>query len=291
MAEWQIVSRGGREHTGRRDQLGEGACWSARDGAFYWVDILAPALNRLTLADGAVTRWAMSEPLGWVVRRRDGGLIGGFQSGVAEIGIDPVSIVPIVDPEPDLPGNRMNDGKADAQGRIWFGTMDMAEQADTGALYRLDPDRSWHRMDEGYRVPNGPAFSIDGRFLYHSDTARRTIYRFALHDDGSIADRQPFIRFAEEDGHPDGMTVDAAGGLWVAHWGGSRISRFAPDGLLDRAITLPARQITNMAFAGDRLDRLFVTSAATGLPESEMDGALFEVDPGTTGMPTYEFPG
>jgi sugar lactone lactonase YvrE len=233
----------------------------------------------------------MPEPIGWVVRRSGGGLIGGFQSGVAEIALDPLAIRPIVDPEPHLPGNRMNDGKADAQGRIWFGTMDMAETADSGALYRLDADRTWTRLDEGYRVPNGPAFSIDGRHLYHSDTARQTIYRFDLDEDGSVANRQPFIRFTEQDGYPDGMTVDAAGGLWVAHWGGSRISRFAPDGTLDRAIPLPARQITNVAFAGDRLDRLFVTSAATGLAESEFDGALFEVETGAIGLPTHEFAG
>ena len=99
----------------------------------------------------------------------------------------------------------------------------------------------------------------------------------------------PFLQFAEEDGYPDGMTVDATGGLWVAHWGGSRIGRFAPDGTLDRAIAVPAPQITNMAFAGDGLDRLFVTSAATGLPESDYDGALFEVDAGATGLATNGF--
>lgn len=285
MADWQIVKRD------QRDQLGEGACWSPRDRAFYWVDILAPALNRLSLDTGEVTRWAMPEPLGWVVRCRTGGLIGGFQSGVAEIHFDPLTIRPVVDPEPHWPGNRMNDGKADAQGRIWFGTMDMQEQADTGSLYRLDPNRQCTRMDEGYRVPNGPAFSRDGQWLYHSDTARRTIYRFALNEDGSIANRQPFIQFSETDGYPDGMTVDAEGGLWVAHWGGSRISRFETDGTLDHAITLPARQITNMAFAGEGLDRLFVTSAATGLPDSEYDGALFEVDAHAVGLPTHEFSG
>lgn len=285
MAQWQLVKRD------VRDQLGEGACWSPRDGAFYWVDILAPALNRLTLDDGRITRWPMPEPLGWVVRRSAGGLIGGFQSGVAEIRLDPLGITPIVDPEPHLPGNRMNDGKADAQGRIWFGTMDMAEVADTGALYRLDTDRRWTLLDDGYRVTNGPAFSRDGQWLYHSDTARRTIYRFALGQDGSVADRHPFIRFADADGYPDGMTVDAADGLWVAHWGGGRISRFAPDGTLDRSIALPAQQITNMAFAGEDLDRLFVTSAAKGLPDSEYDGGMFEVETGAIGLPTYEYAG
>jgi len=217
MAQWRMIARDGA------DMLGEGTIWSARDDAVYWVDILAPALNRLSLKDGAVERWAVPEPLGWVAERAGGGFIGGFKSGFAEISLDPLTITPIGDPEPDLPGNRMNDGKADAQGQIWCGTMDMAEESDSGSLYRLTPDLVWQQMDAGYRVPNGPAFSPCGKWLYHSDTARRIMYRFARTAEG-IADRQPFISFTDADGYPDGMTVDADGHIWVAHWGGGRIS-------------------------------------------------------------------
>ncbi|SNS11969.1 Sugar lactone lactonase YvrE [Sphingomonas laterariae] len=285
MAEWTIIKRD------VRDQLGEGTLWSAQDDAVYWVDILAPALNRLDLASGAVTRWPMPEPLGWVVERTRGGFIGGFRSGFAEIDLDPLAIRPLHDPEPHLPGNRMNDGKADAFGHIWCGTMDMAEEQDSGALYRYSPDGQCTRMDEGYRVPNGPAFSACGHWLYHADTGRRMIYRFRRGDDGTISDRETHIRFAEADGYPDGMTVDAEGFLWVAHWGGGRISRFAPDGSLDRAMSLPARQVTNITFAGADLDRMFVTSAATGLAATDYDGALYEVTPGVRGLPSHRFPG
>ncbi|SFR82366.1 SMP-30/gluconolactonase/LRE family protein [Sphingomonas jatrophae] len=286
MTGWRIVPRGGQ-----RDTLGEGTVWSAREGALYWVDILAPALNRLVLATGNVTRWPMPEPLGWVVERTGGGFIAGLQSGFAELDLDPVRIRPIADPEPHLPGNRMNDGKADAHGAIWCGTMDMAEAADTGALYRFGPDRQIGRADSGYGVPNGPAFSTDGRWLYHSDTARRTVFRFPRLDAARLGARETFITFAEEDGHPDGMTVDAQDHLWIAHWGGSRVSRFRPDGTLDRAIALPARQITNLAFCGDALDRLIVSSAAIGLPDSDVDGALFEVDAGVRGCAPGLFAG
>ena len=279
MSEWRIVPRD------TRDQLGEGTLWSARDNALYWVDILGPALNRLSLADGQITRWAMPEPLGWVVERSAGGFIAGFQSGFAELSLDPLVISPIADPEPDLPGNRMNDGKADATGAIWCGTMDMAEEQDTGALYRFGPDRRIERMDSGYRVPNGPAYSPDGRWLYHTDSARRTVYRFARPEPGCITDRQSFITFTDEDGYPDGMTVDAEGHLWIAHWSGGRVSRFAPDGTRVRSIALPARQITNVAFGGAGLNRLFVSSAAIGLPASDVDGALFEVEAGVCGLP------
>ena len=284
MAQWRMIARDGA------DMLGEGTIWSARDDAVYWVDILAPALNRLSLKDGAVERWAMPEPLGWVAERAGGGFIGGFKSGFAEISLDPLTITPIGDPEPDLPGNRMNDGKADAQGQIWCGTMDMAEESDSGSLYRLTPDLVWQQMDTGYRVPNGPAFSPCGQWLYHSDTARRVMYRFARTAEG-IADRQPFISFTDADGYPDGMTVDADGHIWVAHWGGGRISRFTPDGRLDRAIALPARQVTNICFAGPDLDRMFVSSAAIGLDATPYDGGLFEVDCGGRGLPTHLFAG
>lgn len=285
MPEWRLIDRD------VRDTLGEGTLWSARENAVYWTDIMGQALNRLSLDDGAIRRWAVPEPLGWIVERVKGGFIAGFQSGFAELTLDPLTITPFSDPEPHLPGSRMNDGKADAGGAIWCGTMDMAEEQDVGALYRLDPDGSWKVMDRDYGVPNGPAFSPCGRWLYHSDTAKRVMYRFARTEEGGLADRQPFIRFSEEDGYPDGMTVDAEGHIWVAHWGGGRVSRFTPEGRLDRAIALPARQVTNICFAGPELDRMFVTSAAINLPESRYDGGFYELFPGVRGLPTHQFAG
>ena len=285
MAQWEVIKRD------VRDALGEGTLWSARENAVYWTDIIAPAVNRLSLADGSIKRWVMPEPTGWIVERQGGGFVAGLQSGFASITLDPLTIEPFGSPEPHLPGNRMNDGKADADGRIWCGTMDMAEQTDSGAFYRLDPDGGWLQMDKGYRVPNGPAFSPCGDWLYHTDSARRTVYRFARSDGGGLDSREIFIQFSEEDGYPDGMTIDADGHLWIAHWEGARISRFTPAGQLDRSIALPARQITNICFAGSGLDRMFVTSAAVGLPESEYDGALFEVDAGVKGLPTHLYAG
>ena len=276
MALWRKIERD------VRDTLGEGALWCPRDGAFYWVDILAPTLNRLKLDTGEITRWDMPAPLGWVATRASGGLIGGFRDGVAPISLAPFHVAERSDPEPHLPGNRMNDGKADRHGAIWCGTMDMAEEQDIGTLYRLSPQGDWQVIDTGYAVPNGPAFSPCGRWLYHADTGRRVIFRFTVDSQGA-SDREEFIRFAEPDGYPDGMTTDAEGFLWVAHWDGGRISRFTPDGHLDRSIALPARRITNIAFAGEDLDRMFVTSAAIGLPASEFDGALFEVESGVRG--------
>ncbi len=274
-----------------RDRLGEGLFWSAREGALYWTDILAPALNRLSLGDGAVTRWPMPDMIGWVIERAHApGFVAGFRSGFAELTLDPVRVTPIADPEPDLPGNRLNDAKADRHGHVWAGTMPVGADRPSGSLYRLHADRTVGRVDTGYTVANGPAISPDGRWLYHTDTVPGVVYRFALDADG-VRDREPFLRFEPGWGRPDGMTVDADGGLWVAHWGGSRVSRFTPDGALDRSIPLPASQITNVCFAGEGLDRMFVTSAADGAEAEPHAGALFELDPGVHGLPPHLFAG
>jgi xylono-1,5-lactonase len=275
-----------------RCRLGEGPLWSQRDNAVYWVDILAPALHRLSLADGDVRSWAMPEKIGWVVERRDRqGFIAGFQSGFAELTLDPFECRAIADPEPQYPENRMNDAKADHLGRIWAGTMDSDARKPTGSLYCLDRDFRITRQDSGYMVTNGPAFSPDCDFLYHSDTERGIVYRFDLTPAGEIRNRRTFIDFPTEWGHPDGMTVDAEGGLWIAHWGGGRVSRFSPEGTLDRDVRLPASQITSCTFAGENLDRMFVTSAAAERDHESSAGCLFEVDPAIRGLPPNLFAG
>ena len=281
---WRPIARN------RCDQLGEGPLWSDRDNALYWVDILGQRVNRLDLSDQHVTGWSMPEPIGWIIEReRSAGFIAGFASGFAELELDPLVIKPIADPQPSHPANRMNDAKADGTGRIFAGTKAEDGQA-SGALFRLDCDKSITEVDNGYHIANGPAISADGRFLFHTDSALNQIFRLEILADGTLGSRRLFIEFPPEWGSPDGMTMDVDGYLWVAHWGGSRISRFRPDATLDRAIALPASQFTSCTFAGPNLDRMFVTSAADGVDEP-YGGHLFEVDPGVKGLPTMRFRG
>jgi xylono-1,5-lactonase len=277
--------------------LGEGPLWSARDNALYWVDIKGQLLHRFSLADESKKSWQMPERIGWVIERRDQpGFVAGFKSGFAFLTLDPVMIMPIGNPDAGHPGNRLNDAKADMQGRIWAGSMDDEEVAARGSLFRLAPDLKWQTLDTGYRIANGPAFSSDGSRMYHTDSALRRIHVFDVSAEGAISDKRLFLQFDTGHGYPDGMTVDAQDHLWVAHWGGSRVSRFRPDGSFDRAIYLPASQITSCVFAGEQLDRLFVTSAAIGLSKEQhaaepMAGSLFEVESGCTGLPARQFAG
>jgi xylono-1,5-lactonase len=275
-----------------RDILGEGPLWSPMRQTLFWVDIFAPAIRRLNLASGAVQSWEAPERIGWVVEReaRDDLLVG-LKSGFASLCLEPFGFERIGNPEPDRPNNRLNDAKVDACGRLWAGTMSDKGGEKTGTLYRLDPDLRWSRHDEGYEITNGPTFSPDGSTIYHTDTAARTVFAFDLDPAGTLSNKRVFLRFDVAWGYPDGMTTDAQGGIWIAHWGGARISRFLPDGRLDRVIPFPTSNITSMAFAGDGLDRMFVTSASLGCEGETHAGTLFEVDAGVVGLPTRRFKG
>lgn len=279
-----------------RALLGEGPLWSPRQDAVYFVDIRGSRILRHGLSDCSQAVWDLDDAACWLVESADGdGFIAGLRSrrvvrlrlrlepGQATVAEEIARI------EPDMPGNRLNDGKADRQGRLWVGSMDDAEEAPAGSFYRIDGDGSVTRVDQSYTVANGPALSPDGRTIYHTDSAARTVYAFDIGADGGLSGKRVHIRFTEADGYPDGMTCDAEGGLWIAHWDGARVSRFRPDGTLDRAIALPVSRVTSCVFAGPDLDRMFITTAAHGRDEELLAGALFECDPGVRGLPFGQF--
>jgi len=257
--------------------LGEGPLWSRRDGCVYWVDIIGRMLHSYRLDDSGQRRWSFPEPIAWVIERRQGDFICGLQSGFAALTLAPFSLRPLVNPYPQQPENRLNDAKADHRGRIWAGSMHQSASKRSGALYRLNVDFTLNELDSPYHIANGPTFSRDHSRVYHTETDSGEIFRFDLDASGEPVNKRLFVRFDGDMGKPDGMTTDCADGIWVAHWGGGRVSRFTPDARLDFSISLPASQITSLCFAGDRLDRLFVTSAADGVPGEAEAGTLFEL--------------
>ncbi|ESQ91421.1 SMP-30/gluconolactonase/LRE family protein [Asticcacaulis benevestitus] len=277
--------------------LGEGPLWSARDNTLYWVDIRGKKLNALRLADNSAQSWDMPDLIDWIVLRQSGGFLVGILRTVHALTLEPFKLTPLFEIEADKTDNRLNDAKVDAKGRLWTGTMHMPFNQKTAALYRIDADLSVHQMDAPYLCTNGPAFSRDGKRMYHNETSEGLVYVFDMAADGSLSGKRVFTKFAEDVGSPDGLTVDADDGIWVAHYNGSRISRYTTDGKLDFDIRIPAKQVTSMTFAGAGLDRLFVTTAAQ--PPVDADdpqaGTLFEVPAlllrGHRGLPTNAFAG
>jgi D-xylonolactonase len=275
--------------------LGEGPLWVARDAALYWVDIKGYRI--LKLDDSGIREWSTKVRVGSLAMRATGGFIAGTDAGFATVELDEEARFTSLDsPEGDLSQNRFNDGKVDRQGRFWAGTMDDTERASLGTLYRIDADLRWTTQDEGYAVTNGPAFNRAGDVMYHTDSGRRTVYRFSVAADGTLGERHVFAHFTGAEGYPDGMTVDAEDCLWISFWDGWAVRRFSPAGEQLDMIEVPVQRPTSVAFGGPALDRLYITSARVGLDAAALAaqpfaGGLFMCEPGVTGIAETPFAG
>ena len=280
--------------------LGEGTCWSEREQALYWVDILEHRLYRYRLSDGARDHWQFDETISAVAERANApGLAITLRRGLALFDPDTGALQRLHEPEPEREGNRFNDGKCDAQGRFWAGSMDFGCQAPTGALYRFDAEgRGTRAFDAGFAVTNGPTWSRDQRTMYFNDTVHQQIHAFDFDlATGTLSNQRPWLRFAKGDGHPDGMTTDADGRLWIAHWGAACVTCHDPESTEELLrVPLPTDHITNVAFGGPELRTLFITSARFELSETQrqaqpLAGGLFMVDTNATGRPANLFAG
>jgi sugar lactone lactonase YvrE len=284
MVEYRVIERD------RRDLLGEGPLWSARENAVYWTDIPGQRLNCYALSTGIVASWPMEGQICWAIEREAGGLVVGVEQDVLVVDSTGSVLERLIRLPNEPTTNRLNDAKADGAGRIWAGTMPIGADRPSGSLYRLDTDLSVHCVDSGYTIANGPAISADDRFMYHTDTTLRTIFRYDILESGRLGARVPFIEFEYGWGNPDGMTLDTEGGLWVACWGSGSIMRFATNGKRDEVLTLPASQLTSCTFAGADHKTMIVTSASIGNNEP-LAGCLFAIEPGYAGLPPMKFRG
>jgi sugar lactone lactonase YvrE len=290
-----------------RSVLSEGALWSPAEQALYWVDQMRPELHRFDPATGADTRFEIELPaqLGALVPRRGGGFVLAAADGLSFIDAAFAGRTPFVHPAAHHPGASFNDAKCDRQGRLWAGTTDRRETDPIGELYRIEPDGTASRIADGFIASNGPSFSPDGRTMYHTDSHAGTIWAYDIDpDSGTASNRRVFVRIPREHGAPDGSTVDAEGHLWTAHWGGGRVTRFAPDGTVSRVLEIPAKSPTSCAFGGPEMTTLYVTTASIDLgpagfrpmTEAELDaapweGGIFAVETGVRGLPEPAFRG
>ena len=272
-------------------RLGESAFWHAASGQVFWLDNLDRTLFRHDPATGTTVARPVDVPnqLGALIATTDPDhLLVSGGSGISVIDLDGRVERQLVDPESGRDEIGYNDCKMDRFGRLWIGTHHLAETEPRGVLWCLDRTGTVRLGDAGFLVSNGPAVSPDGRLLYFNDSfGRRTLVYDLAPDDPMPRNRRLFA--AHEDGVPDGMTVDAEGGVWIAFWEGSRVARYAADGSLDRTISLPCPNVTSVAFTGPALDTFVVTTAREGMATEDLAaypaaGHTFTCKPGVAGL-------
>ncbi|WP_248806467.1 SMP-30/gluconolactonase/LRE family protein [Pseudomonas sp. MWU13-2100] len=282
---------------------GESPVWSCREHALYWVDIPARRLFRWDPANRSSQSWEAPEMLACIAAYPDGGWIAGMESGLFRLtaSLDgDLQCNRLTGVSHALPGMRFNDGRCDRQGRFWAGTMqvELTAGATAGALYRYDGGQSSpldSRLD-GFVVPNGLAFSPDGKVMYLSDShaSVQLIWAFDYDiDSGTPYNRRIFVDMNQYPGRPDGAAIDSDGCYWICANDAGMIHRFTPQGQLERSITLPVKKPTMCAFGGRNMETLFVTSIrpAGDLSEQPLAGGVFAVQPGVRGLAEALFGG
>jgi sugar lactone lactonase YvrE len=277
------------------DELGEGPSWQPDDGRLSWVDINRGLLRRWRPDDDGRETLELGAPVSFAVARQGGGWAIGRRDRIALIGRDgqESSLMQIPDPPTDT---RFNDGKCDAAGRLWAGTMSTVRRPGDGSLYRVDPDGEAVEVISSTTISNGLGWSPDNALFYFVDSTTQTIDVFDFDvTSGRIANRRPWVEVDPRHGLPDGLTVDEEGGVWLCLFGGGCVRRYDREGRLDTVVQLPVSNPTSPAFGGPNLDRLYVTTARHRLTpkqlgEEALAGGIFKIAAGVRGLPGNRFP-
>lgn len=271
--------------------LAEGPVWDERTDALAWVDIMAGDIHEWVPATGEHTVVNCGEPVGAVGLRASGGWVAALKGGIATVGRDGVVTWLARDLlEPDF---RFNDAKVDAAGRLWAGSIHLDMGAGKGALYRVEPDGDVRRVCGGLELANGMGWSPDGSTFYLVDSLAAVVYAFDFDvDAGEVSSPRPHIQCSRAEGMPDGLTVDAAGGVWLARYGAGVVERYDADGALSERVSVAATQPTCPTFGGADYRTLYVTSGWERMANpGPAEGQLYAVDLGVGGMRPHCFGG
>jgi sugar lactone lactonase YvrE len=279
-----------------QDLHGEAPLWNVNDGRLWWSDIHGRRLHRYDPRTGSDDILEMPDRLCAFafIEGDDHRIVAGFADGIGFLDTATLEMEWIARPEIHT-GRRFNDGRVDRAGRFWIGTMIEDERAGTAsaALWRLDANGAFAPQFDGVRISNGLCASPDGCTLYFADSPCGVIDAFELDPaSGRLGKRRPFATL--ERGEPDGSTIDSEGCLWNASWGAGEIARYSPDGERLRTISLPVSQPSCVAFGGDGLRTLYVTTSRLGLDDTALTreplaGNLFAYDVGIAGLPESRF--
>ncbi len=289
---WEVV-------TNYHCLLGECPVWDNRQKRIFWIDILNGEIQYFYPDSNEHKTFNIGQTIGAIALKRSGGMIAALKSGFAAIDLHKGTLQIVSEVESHLPDNRFNDGKCDPAGRFLAGTMSISNRPHAGSLYVLENDFTVKTKIIGVTCSNGLAWSPDNKILYYIDSPTRNVVAYNYDGiSGDITDMRVVINIPEGEGYPDGMTIDADGMLWIALWDGWKVIRYNPyTGKQIHQISLPVSQVTSCIFGGDTMEDLYITSARTGLSESDLNaqtlaGSLFVIkNSGFMGIEGFEFNG
>ncbi|KNX36045.1 SMP-30/gluconolactonase/LRE family protein [Luteipulveratus halotolerans] len=270
----------------------EGPVWWP-DGRLRYVDLMKGDVLALN-DDGSVERVHVGTVAAALRPRAGGGAVVALERGFALASRDDLSDLEAL---PELWNGdtvRFNDGGTDPAGRFYCGTMAYDETPGGGSLFRLDPDGSTTEVLPSVTISNGLGWSPTGETAYYNDTPTHAISVFDWSAGEGLSNRRPFVTLPDDEpGNPDGLCVDAEGGVWVALYGGSAVHRYTPDGQLDQVVELPVTNVTACTFGGADLSTLYITTTRENVPDGEQPsaGAVFTCTPGVAGLPALPFAG
>ena len=270
-------------------KLGEGTLWVKEHNSIYFVDIKNKKILILNIKNKKKKIVKINKEIGFIAHIYKNIFILGLQGELRIVNLKSNKIIKSIQIEKDIKLNRINDGKTDPSGRLWFGTMDNLERnLKKGSLYCLDKNLKLKKVDTNYYITNGPAF-INSNNFYHTDSRLKKIFKIKIDKNLNIVEKKIFKKFNKKLGAPDGMTLDVNKNLWVAHFGGARISVFSNKGKKIHNIKLPAKNITNCTFGGKNNSKVFITSATKSMSKSDLkkykySGALFIINTNTKGF-------
>ena len=274
--------------------LGEGTLWVKEHNSIYFVDIKKKRIYVLNVKNKKKKIIKVDKLIGFISHLKKDLFFLGLQGELRIVNLITNEIIKSIPLEKKLPNNRINDGKTDTKGRLWFGTMDNLERSiKSGSLYCLDKNLKLHKVDKDYYITNGPAF-LDEYNFFHTDSKKKSIYKIKINKNLKVIKKKIFIKFKSNEGSPDGMTLDKNKNLWVAHFNGASISVFNKKAKLIHRIKFPAKNITNCTFGGKNYSELFVTSALKGMNKNDVrnykySGSLFSVKTNTKGFVQKKF--
>jgi len=277
-----------------RSRLGEGPIWDSTKKLLYWIDIFNHRVHQFDPVTGENHFFDVGDVPGAIAIAGQDKLTMALRHHLAFLNIETGEVTPILELEKNLPNNRLNDGKCDAQGRFWFGSMSTIEKPEA-SLYRYDIDGSLHVMETGLTISNGLGWSPDEKIFYLTDSPQQKIYAYDFNSvTGNISNRRIFVDLTQESFYPDGLTIDSQGNIWSAMWNGWCVICFNPQGEERLRIKLPVPLVTSCTFGGENLQTLYITTASVGLSQAEIDksfysGDLFAVETDVTGLPSYSF--